>query len=47
MFKVRQRFRFPFKESMFTRALFAQLKMEAFQMVVMIKRNVQGTIPAF
>lgn len=28
---------FPFRESKFTRVLFPQLKMDAFQMVVMIK----------
>lgn len=39
MFKARQRFRFPFREFMFTRELFAQLKMDTFQMVVMIKKK--------
>lgn len=38
MFKARQKYRFPFSESMFTRMLFPQLKMDAFQMVVMIKK---------
>lgn len=38
MFKARQRFRFPLRASMFTRMLFPQLEMDAFQMVGMIKQ---------
>lgn len=38
IFKARQRFIFPLRASMSTRVLFPQLKMNAFQMVVMIKK---------
>lgn len=38
MFKARQRFRFPLRASTFTRMLFPPLKMDAFQMVGMIKK---------